>query len=127
MNYILDLCHIVADRLNGTLDGNFIYSQLAHETNGFTSALCHINHNLGGICQYEDNGNPQPDGSLYYMKFDTIHEFFNYYTWYLSQYDGVADCSSLDEFITCLHAGGYFTADYDEYYKGCSSWLATIQ
>lgn len=95
----------------------WVYSQFAHETGGFTSALQASNHNLGGLCQTQANDSPQPDGDEYYMEFATFEDYAQYFGHYITLYadNGIMNSQTVDDYITALKNGGYFGDDLDTY------------
>ena len=109
------------------LNPDWIFSQWAHETGGFTSELCVEHNNFAGLTQSEDNGLGQPDGSCFYMRFDSAYDFAVYFSKYLLLYEGISDCSSLEDYVRCLKDGGYFGDTVENYLAGCEFWLAIIQ
>jgi len=100
-----------------TIDSRWIYCQWCHETDYFTSELQASNHNLGGLTQYSPNNPPQPDGNMYYMNFDTFEDYADYFGMYLSFYkvDGIAEATTLEEYIVALKRGGYFGDTLENY------------
>ena len=130
MNYVRSLAHSCSEVLGiPAITGDIIYAQWLHESEGFTSELCHEYHNFAGLTQVEDNGLPQPDGDYFYMKFDSVKDFADYFAFYLSLYkpDGIYRVYSLEDYISCLKNGGYFGDTYENYLNGVRSWLATIR
>lgn len=131
-NYYLFLAQKISSSLADlgfTVDSTWIYAQMAHETNGFRSELCVCYHNLGGVTQLEPNFLVQPDGSNYYMSFDSVDEFAHYFSRYLALYvvDGLDDVDSIESYLSALKSGGYYGDSFENYLEGCLNWLATIQ
>lgn len=110
------------------IDPRYIYAQWYHESAGFTSRLARENYNFGGMTQVEPNGeeNKQPDGSNYYMVFDSPEDWANYYADYIVKYHGLENAQSSYEFATILRNGGYYTASVDEYNAGLKNGMANI-
>ena len=128
MSYLMKLATIASDQVPN-IKPEWILSQWAHETGGFQSELCVEHNNFAGLTQDTPNGLEQPDGSCYYMEFDSAIEFATYFGKYLRLYesDGIFNCQSLEDYIRVLKDGGYFGASYDEYLTGVRSWLVIIQ
>lgn len=109
---------------------DFFYAQWAHETDGFTSELCHEHHNLAGLTAL--SGSPsmkQPDGDFFYRSFKSVKSFAVAFAEYIDAYraDGIYEANSIDDYVYALYRGGYFGADPEEYLRGCKKWLATIR
>ena len=119
--YYWDLAVKAAGKTGYPIQSEWIYSQWYHETNGFTSALCVEYNNLGGLTQVEPNDIPQPDGSYYYMKFNTPEDYAEYFGKYLRYYreDGLFESTNLDEYIEALKRGSYFGDTIENYKEGC--------
>ena len=102
------------------LPAEFVYSQWVHETGNFTSDLCTHYNNLGGLTQAEPNDLPQPDGSLWYMHFDTPEAYADYFGRYLRLYeeDGVYGAATMPEYAAALYRGGYFGDSIENYVAG---------
>lgn len=102
------------------LPAEWIYSQFSHETGGFTSELCIDHNNLGGLTQEEPNDLPQPDGSLWYMHFDTPEAYADYFGRYLRLYeeDGIYSAETIPEYAAALYRGGYFGDSLENYVAG---------
>ncbi|MDR3561264.1 MAG: hypothetical protein P4N59_07490 [Negativicutes bacterium] len=94
----------------------WIYSQWYHETGGFTS-LDSEYHNYGGLCQKRPNSTPQPDGDEYYIQFTDDDAYSNYFGHYIDLYvdNGILNSQTVDDYITALHDGGYFTDSLEAY------------
>lgn len=109
----------VAGEIAG-IDPRFIYCQWAHETADFSSELCRDYHNLGGITQDTPTDAPQPDGSLWYMRFDSDDGYAAYFGRYLKLYraDGIYDATTIDEYAQALKRGGYFGDSVENYVAG---------
>lgn len=120
----------MAARLAGkNINPDWIYAQWAHETNNFTSDLCLLLNNCAGLTQLSENAYPQPDGNLYYMCFDCLSDFADYFGSYLGYYeiDGIFDAYSLHDYIAALHRGGYFTDTFENYMEGVEFYYAETQ
>jgi len=106
------------------LDPRWIYSQWVHESDNFTSQLAIGNHNLGGLTQEEPNDSPQPDGSYYYINFDSYESYADYFGSYLHYFidGGVDQATTLEEYITALKnspSGAYFGDSLENYVNNC--------
>lgn len=90
------------DMYGENLAPSLIYAQLSHETGGFTSELATKHHNYGGVTQTTPNGLAQPDGSNYYMNFDSDESFMDYMAGYLYKYkeDGLFDAYDARSYAT---------------------------
>lgn len=106
---------------------SLIYAQLSHETGGFTSELATKHHNYGGVTQTTPNGLAQPDGSNYYMNFDSDESFMDYMAGYLYKYkeDGLFDAYDARSYATALKHGGYFGDDVENYAAGMQNAIGT--
>ena len=106
-------------RISG-LNAEFIYSQWVHETNGFTSDLCVEYNNLGGVTQTSVNNTPQPDGTCYYMQFESVEEYAEYFGRYLRLYEenGIYDATDIESYAAALKDGGYFGDTLENYVAG---------
>ena len=117
----------INERLGATIDPEWIYAQWRHESGNFTSQLTIENNNFGGLTQVEPNGeeNKQPDGSNYYMMFDSPEDYANYYANYLCLYeeDGLSSAQTIADFAHVLKHGGYY-GDSEENYVNSLSNLA---
>lgn len=92
------------------VDPALIYGQWYHETGGFTSELALEDNNFGGLTQAEPlEGMEQPDGSLWYMRFSSPEEYFDYYTRIWG--DTIAGATDADDYVQRLWDEGYFTGD----------------
>lgn len=105
------------------LPAEWIYSQWAHETDGFSSALCVDYNNLGGITQEEENDLPQPDGALWYRKFETAEAYADYFGHYLRLYeeDGIYEATDIASYAAALKHGGYFGDTLENYIAGMTT------
>lgn len=117
-----------AQRIAADLDVNpqVLYGQWYHETGGFTSKLTRENNNLGGITQTEWNGddNKQPDGNGYYMEFDSIRDYADYYKRIWGPYiKGIKDSATM---AAVLKSEGYYGADQSEYQSGIENGMDHI-
>ena len=106
-------------RISG-LNAEFIYSQWVHETNGFASDLCVQYNNLGGVTQTSVNNTPQPDGQYYYMQFESVEEYAEYFGRYLRLYEenGIYDATDIESYAAALKDGGYFGDTLENYVAG---------
>lgn len=102
------------------LSPSLIYAQLSHETGGFTSELATKYHNYGGVTQTTPNGLDQPDGSNYYMNFDSDESFVDYMAGYLYKYkeNGLFNAYDARSYANALKQGGYFGDDVENYVAG---------
>lgn len=109
------------------LSPSLIYAQLSHETGGFTSELATKYHNYGGVTQTTPNGLDQPDGSNYYMNFDSDEDFVNYMAGYLYKYkeNGLFNAYDARSYATALKQGGYFGDDVNNYAAGMENAIGT--
>ena len=109
-------------RISG-LNAEFIYSQWVHETNGFTSDLCVEYNNLGGVTQTSVNNTPQPDGQYYYMQFESVDEYAEYFGRYLRLYEenGIYDATDIESYAAALKDGGYFGDTLENYVAGMTA------
>lgn len=109
------------------LSPSLIYAQLAHETGDFTSELATQHHNYGGVTQSSPNGLAQPDGSNYYMDFDSDEDFVNYMAGYLYKYkeDGLFNAFDVRSYASALKHGGYFGDDVENYVAGMERAIGT--
>ena len=91
-----------------------------HETNGFTSSLCVEYNNLGGVTQTSVNNTPQPDGQYYYMQFESVEEYAEYFGRYLRLYEenGIYEAFSIEDYAAALKDGGYFGDTLENYVAG---------
>ena len=108
---------------NNPIDYKILYSQWSHETNGFTSSLCVEYNNLGGVTQTSVNDTPQPDGTCYYMQFESVEEYAEYFGRYLRLYEenGIYDAFSIEEYAAALKDGGYFGDTLENYVAGMTA------
>ena len=108
---------------NNPIDYKILYSQWSHETNGFTSDLCVEYNNLGGVTQTSVNNTPQPDGTCYYMQFESVEEYAEYFGRYLRLYEenGIYDASSIEDYAAALKDGGYFGDTLENYVAGMTA------
>lgn len=129
-----DAAQIAANRyaeLTGhdNITPELIYCQWSHETDNFTSDLCRDYNNLGGMTTETPNDLPQPDGELWYRKFDSPEDYGHYYGWYLSQFaeNGIFDVTDIPSFAAALKDGGYFGDSIDNYVTGMTAaWEANF-
>lgn len=125
INFRMYFYACMAARFAGApISADWIYAQWAYETDNFTSALCRIYHNCGGLTQEEPNDLPQPDGELYYKEFCCYASFAEYFGSYLQAYrsNGLFDAYDLVTYLTALRDGGYFGQDLSTYVRGCQSY-----
>ena len=110
------------------INPEFIYAQWYHESAGFTSRLAKENYNFGGMTQVEPNGeeNKQPDGSNYYMQFNSPEDWADYYARYIEYYPELKNAQSAYEFASILRSGGYYTDSVDNYTKGLENGMNNI-
>jgi len=106
------------------IDPSWIYSQWIHESDSFTSQLAIENHNLGGLTQETPNDSPQPDGTYYYINFDSYESYADYFGRYLHYFidGGVDKATTLEEYITALKnspSGAYFGDSLENYVTDC--------
>ena len=125
----LRAAQVAAENGLGNIDSRWIYSQWAHETNNFTSAMCVDYKNLGGLTQTEPNDTPQPDGDYYYMQFGNYEDYADYFGRYLRYFidGGINQASTLEEYITALKnspSGAYFGDSLGNYLAGCEGFYA---
>lgn len=122
---INEIAQSVSDKLGGRIATPLIYAQLMHETGGGTSELAQRHHNYAGVTQVEANDLPQPDGSNYYMNFDSDEEFASYFADYLSKYEenGIFNATNTGEYAKALKAGGYFGDTVENYTTGLNRYV----
>ena len=108
---------------NNPIDYKILYSQWSHETNGFTSDLCEEYNNLGGVTQTSVNNTPQPDGTCYYMQFESVEEYAEYFGRYLRLYEenGIYDATDIESYAAALKDGGYFGDTLENYVAGMTA------
>ena len=108
---------------NNPIDYKILYSQWSHETNGFTSDLCVEYNNLGGVTQTSVNNTPQPDGQYYYMQFESVEEYAEYFGRYLRLYEenGIYDATDIESYAAALKDGGYFGDTLENYVAGMTA------
>ena len=98
-----------------------IYGQWYHETGGFTSDLMKEAWNLGGITQEEPNDLPQPDGSLYYMRFSSLHEYAAYFGRHWLDDAEIKGTQDAETYCRYLKKYSYFGDDFNVYLNGVIS------
>lgn len=102
-----------ADLGTNNIDPRWIYAQWQHETGNFTSQLTTENNNFGGITQKEPNGeeNRLKGTNLYFKIFDSPEDYAEYCGHYLAKFadTGIGEATNLDEYLTALYNGHYFT------------------
>ena len=108
---------------NNPIDYKILYSQWSHETNGFTSDLCEEYNNLGGVTQTSVNNTPQPDGQYYYMQFESVEEYAEYFGRYLRLYEenGIYEATDIESYAAALKDGGYFGDTLENYVAGMTA------
>jgi len=109
----------------------FAFGQWYHESGGFGSQLARENYNFGGMTQSTPNGaeNKQPDGSNYYMQFDSPEQWGEYYAKYINKLDNpdaVKKATNVAEFAQALKNEGYYGASVGEYINGVSAGISNI-
>jgi hypothetical protein len=124
-NFFWKLAKRAAEIAGEPIKPEHIYAQWAHETDNFTSVLCEKYRNLGGITTETPNDLPQPDGELWYRKFDSYEDYADYFGRYLRLYesDGIYQAQTIDEYVSALKKGGYFGDSYENYVAGCKNVL----
>ena len=104
-----------ADLNTNNIDPRYVYAQWQHETGHFTSRLAIENNNFGGITQKEPNGeeNRLPGTDLYFKIFDSPEDYAEYCGHYLAKFadTGIGEATNLDEYLTALYNGHYFTPE----------------
>ena len=103
------------------IPAEILYSQWSHETAGFTSELCQQYNNLAGVTQTQGNDLPQPDGSFFYMKFDTLDDWARYFGKFIRLFAGAAEATTIEEYATALKNEGYFGDTLENYIDGMSA------
>lgn len=100
------------------IPADWIWAQMMHETGGFDSVLAREHHNYGGIkatngAKEVEGGSPEGGN---YRHFDSDEEYADYAARNLLAYaeDGVLDARNMEEFVSALHRGGYFTDNDNE-------------
>ncbi len=106
----------IAKYLN--IDPTIIYGQWYHESGGFSSKLAMENCNLGGLTQTTPNGeaNKQPDGGNYYMIFNSIHDYAEYFKRIWGP--DIRGVSSVEQYASNLKREGYYGDSYENYVSG---------
>ena len=119
--YFYELAKVSAEIAGEPIKPEWIYSQWSHESGNFNSELADGYHNLGGLTQEEPNDTPQPDGSFYYMQFDSYEDYADYFGRYLRLYreDGLYDSTCIDDYVVALKNGKYFGDSLDDYLADC--------
>lgn len=103
------------------IDPKIIYAQWAHETAGFSSELCVEYNNLAGVTQTQENDLPQPDGSFYYMKFDSLDSWARYFGKFIRLFDGTAEATTIEEYAAALKNDGYYGDTLENYIAGMTA------
>ncbi len=121
--YMFCLAERSAEIAGTPIEPEWIYCQWAHETENFTSELMQSNHNLGGLCQVEENDSAQPDGDQYYIDFPTYEACAEYFGRYLRNYreDGIYEAETLADYVRALKHGGYFGDTVENYLAGTNA------
>ena len=103
--YFYGLAQRAAELAGVPIKAEWIYAQWVHETGNFTSDLCINYHNLDGITQTTPNDTPHPDGSCYYMQFDSYEGYAEYFGRYLRYYaeDGAYNAQNLYDYLAALN------------------------
>lgn len=113
------------------VDPSLIYGQWYHETGGFTSRLAREDYNFGGLTTTKDMGPAykQPDGSLWYMSFNSIRDYADYYKRVWG--NDIRGAGSAEEYAANLKREGYYGDSYENYvagmYGGMQHIPATVQ
>lgn len=96
------------------LPAEWIEAQWRHETGDFTSELV-ADNNFGGMKDYWGN----------YKTFSSPEAFADEFGQYLTLYreDGIYNAVTVDQYVTSLKNGGYFTDNYDNYLSGVKRFL----
>lgn len=110
----------VAAGISG-IPAEILYCQWSHETAGFTSELCLQYNNCAGVTQTQENDLPQPDGSFFYMKFDSLDDWARYFGKFIRLFDGAAEATTIEEYATALKSEGYFGDTLENYIEGMSA------
>jgi len=115
--YYFDLAKKSAEIAGDPVKAEYIFCQWKHETGDFSSALCLDYNNLGGITTTTPNDLPQPDGELWYRKFDTPEDYADFFGRYLKLYaeDGMYEITCLEDYVKALKHGGYFGDSLENY------------
>lgn len=110
----------IQERHGKRFDPRFIYAQMYHETGGFSSSLARDYHNYGGVTQTEANDLGQPDGSLYYRKFNSDEDYVDYMVDYYNLYDtdGLFAAKDTRGVARALKQGGYYGDTEENYTTG---------
>lgn len=121
------ISQILQTEYGENLSPSLIHAHLAHETGNFSSELATKHHNYGGLTQTAPNDLKQPDGSNYYMNFDSDEDFANYMASYYNKYkeDGIFNARDVRSFAEALKHGGYFGDSVDNYVSGMESFIGT--
>ena len=100
------------------VDPSLIYGQWYHETGGFTSKLAREDFNFGGLTTTTNRGAAykQPDGSLWYMSFDSVHDYAEYFKRVWG--NDIRGAGSAEEYAANLKREGYYGDSYENYVAG---------
>lgn len=100
------------------VDPSLIYGQWYHETKGFTSDLATQDYNFGGLTTTTNRGAAykQPDGSLWYMSFGSIHDYAEYFKRVWG--NDIRGARSVEEYAANLKREGYYGDTYENYTSG---------
>ena len=103
-----------------------IYGQWYHETGGFTSDLMKECWNFGGLTQSTPNGNKQPDGSLWYMEFSSLHAYADYFGRIWLDYPEMNGMKDSAAYCSLLKEWSYYGDDYSNYLNGVNSGMNNL-
>lgn len=117
----------IKDNYGENLSPTLIYAQMAHETGNFTSELATKHHNYGGLTQTSSNGLAQPDGSNFYMNFNSDEEYMDYAAkyYYLYKEDGIFNAHDVRSYAEALKRGGWYGDDVENYVNGMNNFVGT--
>jgi hypothetical protein len=121
--YYFGLAKRSAEIVGEPIRAEWIYCQWSHETAGFTSELCVDYNNFGGITTSTPNDLPQPDGSMWYRKFESPEDYAEYFGRYLRLYeeDGIYNSTDISSYAAALKHGGYFGDTLENYITGMTA------
>jgi len=106
MSTFTDLAKQAGETLS--LPWQWIYSQWAHETGGFTSRLMKEDNNLAGITSLSGG----------YASYTSYEDFTDSYVKLLKLYQETLASNSLEDFAYNLHSEGYYTDEPENYLAG---------
>lgn len=128
-----DIAQMVQNKLRErgyNLPLDWIYAQMAHETDGFDSDLAQNHHNYSGMTvndpETEESAGPLPENPKYqYRHFNSDEEYAEAYAKNLAAYadDGVFDAKNMAEFAQALKNGGWYTDSVENYLNGMNRFL----